>query len=112
LNKKLIYFQNAGTTAVLAQLDDWTSRLSETVSENIQNSDMGSKDIVSNTVFLDMLAEDMQKLDSYFAEKMSYLAAYDIKRIQNLILVRTQKETDTGKAKAIRHKYLYYHLQV
>ena len=80
--------QNAGTMAVLTQLDDWTSRLSETISEKIQNGGVGgADDIVGNTVILDTMADDMQKLDSYFAEKISYLAAYDVKRIQNRIWV-------------------------
>lgn len=79
--------QNAETYAVLAELDSWTSRISETISGKLQNGGSGD-DIVGSTLFLDILSEDMQKLDSYFGEKSSFLAAYDVKRIQNLILVK------------------------
>jgi hypothetical protein len=77
--------QSAGTLAILAELDSWTSKMGSMMNQKIV--DDSGDDIVGNTLFLDNLAEDMQKLDSYFAEKSAYLAAYDVKRIQNLILV-------------------------
>ena len=79
--------QSAGTVAVLAELDAWTSKMSSMMTDKIVNLDGSGDDIVGNTLFLDTLAVDMQKLDSYFAEKSAYLATYDVKRIQNLILV-------------------------
>jgi hypothetical protein len=68
--------------------------LSQTISGKLQATGeaAGSGDeIVANTVFLDGLADDMKKLDAYFAEKASFVAAYDVKRIQNLILVSFNK---------------------
>lgn len=90
INKVAREEQNAETYAVLAELDNWTSRISETICGKLQNRGSGD-DIVGNTLFLDILSEDMQKLDSYFGEKSSFLAAYDVKRIQNLILENKAK---------------------
>lgn len=57
------------------------------MSEKSENKGSGDE-ILTQTVFLDSLAKDMQKLDALFAEKSNYIPAYDVKRIQNAILVR------------------------
>lgn len=84
--------QNAANLAVLTEIDSWIARLNETISGGLQNDGRGD-DIVGRTVFLDDLAQDIQKLDAHFAEKSNYIAAYDVKRIQNLILVSLKNTT-------------------
>ena len=82
--------QKSENVAVLAEIDAWVARLTDTISGKVRNDVMSgdADDIVAKTLFLDNLAEDMHKLDAYFAEKANVLAAYDVKRIQNLIIVR------------------------
>ena len=91
LNQTAREEQKSENVAVLTEIDSWVIRLSETISGKAGNdftSGGGDDDIVAKTLFLDNLAEDMHKLDSYFSEKTNCLAAYDVKRIQNLIIVR------------------------
>jgi len=74
----------------LNDLDSWCTKLSGTIIDKLSSDNGQSGDIVDTTVFLDELAQELHKLEALFAEKSKFLLAYDVRRIQNIILVSFQ----------------------